>query len=129
MHRTILTTLIALLCLASMPFAQANALPGALNQDDVIQILSTMDELNARHYQIIHISDGSLHEKSGFQHLHAKKISYFGPQSKSNTAPKLRHAIMLYSPKYGWYIQRTGQDSRGAFVEIYSQKLGSVIVR
>jgi len=88
-----------------------------------------MDELNARHYQIIHISDGSLHEKSGFQHLHAKKISYFGPQSKSNTAPKLRHAIMLYSPKYGWYIQRTGQDSRGAFVEIYSQKQGSVIVR
>lgn len=36
---------------------------------------------------------------------------------------------MLYSNEYGWYLQRAGDDARGFFLEISSQKQGRVFVR
>ncbi|MBT8043410.1 MAG: hypothetical protein KJO79_00545 [Verrucomicrobiae bacterium] len=100
-----------------------------LNKEDAIKIISTLERLNARHYKVIHIADGTQRDKDGFQHDIAKKVSFYGPRDVSDTSRCLRHVIMLYSVEYGWYLQKSDRDARGPFLEISSQKQDRVFVR
>lgn len=109
--------------------SSANSAPSPLTKEEAIQMISTLEELHPRHYQIIHIMDGTLEEKDGFRHKHAKRVRFFGPKNNRDTRRILRCYTMLYNPEYGWFLQRSGQDARGYYLEISSQTQGRLFIR
>lgn len=103
------------------------------SEKDTIKIIATFKDLAERHFDIIHIAPGTLRNKNGFQHNNAVQITYFAPMiDEKNRVTRhrtIRCLTMLWSEKYGWYLQAQRTDARGIHIEISSQKLGRVFVR
>ena len=129
MTKSILSCFTVLICLIFTVSARAEVPQSSLSKEDAITIISTVERLNPRHYQVIHIMDGTQDEKGGFRHHTAKRVSFLGPNNGADTSQALRHYTMLYSVEYGWFIQKGGRDSRGRFLEISSQTKGRVFLR
>ncbi len=77
---------------------------------------------------------GGVHKRAvwtqgGFRHHTAKRVSFFGPNNGGDTSQALGNYTMLYSVEYGWFLQKSGRDARGSFLEISSQTKGRVFVR
>lgn len=121
--------IVIILTLVFSHTALADRAPGDITKQEVVDIISTLEELHPRHYEIIHIMDGSLTEKDGFRHNHAKRISFFGPKNNRDTRRLIRSYTMLYSPEFGWFLQRTSHDAQGHFIEVSSQTKGRVFLR
>lgn len=118
-----------LLSLILCPSSYANSALTKLSKEEAINIIATLEELHPRHYQIIHMMDGSREEKDGFRYNHAKRIRFFGPKDHRDTRRVLRCYTMLYTPEYGWFLQRSGNDARGYYMEISSQTKGRIFIR
>jgi hypothetical protein len=129
MIKSQLSRLTMVLLLVSPHAVHASQTDSDLNKDDAVKIISTLERLHPRHYQVIHILDGTQNQKDGFNHHFAKQISFFGPKDGSDTTRTLRYCTMLYSAEYGWFFQRKGRDARGFFLEISSQIKGRVFIR
>jgi len=121
--------LAALFVLLSIPQLYASEVVPDLSKKDALDIIATFDELAPRHYQINHIMDGTQETKDGFRHYRAKRISYMGPKNNQDTRRVFLTCTMLYTQEYGWFLQRHGNDARGCFLEISSQKRGRIFIR
>ncbi|MGB0775623.1 MAG: hypothetical protein ACPG32_15160 [Akkermansiaceae bacterium] len=116
--------LFLLLPLTSM----AQSPPEELSNEEAVAIISTFEQLGKERFKVLHIFAGTLKEKDGFTHYNAMKVSFIGP-NQNGRGSCLRHYTMRYSATYGWFLQRSGSDARGFFLEISSQKKGRVFTR
>ncbi|NWK56779.1 hypothetical protein HW115_14245 [Verrucomicrobiaceae bacterium N1E253] len=126
-HR--LRFLIPLVFYLSAMAGAATAAPSELSKEQAIEIIATLEELHPRHYQIIHLMDGSLERKDGFRHQSAKRVQFFGPKDHRDTRRVLRSCTLLHSAEYGWFLQRSAEDARGHYLEISSQTKGRIFIR
>jgi hypothetical protein len=129
MTRYMIPCLAVLLTMILGQTSHANSASSLLTKEEAINIIATLEELAPRHYQIIHIMDGSLQEKDGFIHKQAKRVRFFGPRDNRDTRRVQRYYTMIYSMNYGWFLQRSGEDARGYYMEISSQIEGRIFIR
>lgn len=121
------TILLLIGLLMSTASAQTSSEPPT--EKEAIAIISTHEDIKASFYKIIRITPGRQMEKEGFIHENVLRVTAFAPGSAGRPSRGIKHFLMYYTEKYGWYMESERRDSRGVYLEISSQKKGRVFVR
>ncbi|MBK1830315.1 hypothetical protein JIN77_06240 [Verrucomicrobiaceae bacterium R5-34] len=108
---------------------QAQANDDFPSEQEATSIIATHEEIKASFYQVIRMTPGKHMGKDGFIQENVLRVSVFAPNSASHPSRVIKHYLMQYHPTYGWFLEKTKEDSRGVYLEISSQKQGRIYLR
>lgn len=122
-------TLVVFLTALLAASARAQSAPEPPSGREALEIISTHERIKAGLYKIIRITPGSLQDRDGFITGSVIRVSAFAPASAGRPKRSIKHYLMYHNEEYGWFIECEGEDARGVYLEISSQKKGRVFVR